>query len=225
MTSAAIPFPNPLGIFFPSLCVLCTSPVDSGKVVCPTCRGNLVPSDLGQWLDGAAVTGGLDGIWSAFWFDETMQRLVHLLKYEGHSRLGQYLAELMFCQFEKEIPWSRFDGLVTLPLHRIKRRERGYNQSSMLTHALAKLSGLPELKQSVVRHRWTRSQTGLSIQERQQNVADCFRATAAGADRKVLLVDDVLTTGATASACARVLKAAGFGEVAAITVATPLVEN
>ncbi len=225
MSSAAVPFSSPLGVLFPSLCVLCTSPVDGGKAVCSTCTGTLAPSRLGQWLDNAAVTEGLDGIWSAFWFDEAMQRLIHLLKYEGHSRIGQCLAEVVYSQLEKEIPWSHFDGLVALPLHRIKRRERGYNQSAILTRTLASLTGLPELKQLVVRHRWTRSQTGLSIQERQQNVADCFRATAAGADRKVLLVDDVLTTGATTSACARVLKAAGFGEVSALTVATPSVEN
>ena len=200
MTSIAVPFPSPLGILFPSLCILCRSPVDSGKIVCTACTDTLAPSSLGQWIDSAAVTEGLDCIWSGFWFDEAMQRIIHLLKYEGHSRLGQYLSEVLFYQLEKEVPWSCFNGLIALPLHRIKRRERGYNQSSILTHTLTRLTGLPEIKQPVVRDRWTRSQTGLSVQERQQNVADCFRATTAGVGRKVLLVDDVLTTGATAAA-------------------------
>ncbi len=218
-------WPNPLELLFPSLCVLCTVPLEGVKAVCTPCLEALSPTGLGSWLDKAAVREGLDEAWSAFWYDEAMQSLIHLLKYNGHRRVGGRLGEALFHPLEREVPWDRFDTLVPVPLHRTKRRERGYNQSAVLARALGKLSGLPVSERLVLRHRWTRSQTGLSVQERRTNVGGSFRATGPGGGRKVLLVDDVLTTGATASACAQALKAVGFGEVAVLTVATPQKEK
>ena len=221
MTSVPGRWLNPLELLFPSLCVLCTAPLKDVKAVCTPCLEALSPTGLGPWLDEAAVREGLDEAWSAFWYDEAMQSLIHLLKYGGHRRVGGRLGEALFRPLEGEVPWDRFDTLAPVPLHRTKRRERGYNQSAILARALGKLSGLPVSERLVLRHRWTRSQTGLSVQERRTNVGGSFRATGPGGGRKVLLVDDVLTTGATASACAQALKAVGFGEVAVLTVATP----
>jgi len=216
---------NPLELLFPSLCALCTTPLDGVKAVCTPCLEALLPTGLGSWLEEAAVGEGLDEVWSAFWYDEAMQTLIHLLKYNGHRRVGGRLSEAVFHQLEGEVPWDRFHTLVPVPLHRTRRRERGYNQSAVLARTLGELSDLPVSKRLVLRHRWTQSQTGLSVQERRTNVGGSFRATGPGDGRKVLLVDDILTTGATASACAQALKAVGFGEVAVLTVATPLKEK
>lgn len=225
MIPVPVRLPDLLEIFFPSLCVLCTTPLDHEQAICGRCLETLVPTGLGPWLDETAVREGLDEAWSAFWYDETMQSLIHLFKYSGHRRVGRRLGEALFRQLEGEIPWGRFDALVPVPLHRTKRRERGYNQSAVLARALGEPSSLPVMERLVVRHRWTRSQTGLSVEERRTNVDGSFRAPGPGGGRKVLLVDDVLTTGATASACALALKAVGFGEVAVLTVATPLKEK
>ncbi len=225
MTPVPGRWPNPLELLFPSLCVLCTTPLNGVKAVCTPCLEALVPTGLGQWLDEAAVREGLDEAWSAFWYDETMQSLIHLLKYNGHRRVGDRLGEALFHKLEGEVPWDRFNTLAPVPLHRTTRRERGYNQSAVLARTLGNLSGLPVSERLVLRHRWTRSQTGLSVQERRTNVGGSFRATGPGGGRKVLLVDDVLTTGATASACAQALKAVGVGEVAVLTVATPQKEK
>lgn len=218
-------WPNPLELLFPSLCVLCTAPLDGVKAVCTSCLETLLPTGLGSWLDKAAVREGLDKAWSAFWYDGTMQSLIHLLKYNGHRRVGKRISEAAFHQLEGEVPWGHFDVLVPVPLHRTTRRERGYNQSAVLARTLGELSGLPMNERLVLRHRWTRSQTGLSVQERRANVEGSFRAAGPGAGRRVLLVDDVLTTGATASACAQALKAVGFSEVVVLTVATPIKEK
>ncbi len=217
--------PNPLELLFPPLCLLCSFPLEGEQAVCDRCLETLPPTGRGSWLAEASVKEDLDQVWSAFWYGEAVQSLIHLLKYQGHRRVGRRLAEAVFHLLAEELPWDRFDVLAPVPLHRTKRRERGYNQSAVLARALGGLTGLPVDERLVVRHRWTRTQTGLSVEERRRNVAGSFRADQPGEGRKVLLVDDVLTTGATASACATVLKAGGCGEVAVLTVATPRKED
>jgi predicted amidophosphoribosyltransferase len=110
---------------------------------------------------------------------------------------------------------------VPVPLHRVRRRERDYNQSSLVARSLGQRCLLPVRERLLIRHRWTSSQTGLSVQERRRNVAGCFQTTRSSEGQRALLIDDVLTTGATASACAVALKAAGCPAVAVLTVATP----
>ncbi|MFB0516129.1 MAG: ComF family protein [Candidatus Neomarinimicrobiota bacterium] len=214
--------PNPLELLFPSLCVLCSAPLDGERSVCRHCLESLSPTGLGQWQEGVLVNAELDNVWCAFRYDEAMETLIHLLKYQGHRRIGYRLSEAVFRLMEGEIPWGNFDVLVPIPLHRTRLRERGYNQSGVLARGLGDWSGLPMEDRLVVRHRWTRSQTGLSLEERRENVSGSFRTSRAGDGRNVLLVDDVLTSGATASACALALRAGGYGEVAVLAVATPL---
>ncbi|MFC1543019.1 ComF family protein [Candidatus Neomarinimicrobiota bacterium] len=225
MMPVTVHLPNPLDLLFPPLCALCTTPLSGEDAICSPCLDALLPTGLGQWLDDIFIGEGLDGVWSAFWYDETMESMIHLFKYGGHSRIGHHLSEAMYTQLDGDIPWYRFDTLVPVPLHRTKRRERGYNQSAILARTLGQLTGLPVNERLLERYRWTRSQTGLSVQERRTNMDDSFRAAEMGDNRKVLLVDDVLTTGATASACARAIKVVDVEKVAVLTLATPLKEK
>jgi ComF family protein len=218
-------FPNPLDLLFPSLCCLCTAPIERKQAVCDTCLGQLAPTGLGQWIQGSTIKEGLDGIWSAFWFDEAMQQLVHQLKYKGRRRIGEQLGQATFSQLAGDITWDRYDVVVPIPLYRSQQRERGFNQAAVLARVIGKETGLPIDEQLIVRYRRTRSQTGLTIAERQENVADCFRPVRSAESQNILLLDDVLTTGATASACAQSLKATGCAEVVVLTVATPQKEG
>jgi ComF family protein len=154
-----------------------------------------------------------------------MQQLVHQLKYKGRRRIGEQLGQATFSQLAGDVPWERYDVVVPIPLYRLQQRERGFNQAAVLARVIGKETGLPIEERLIIRYRKTRSQTGLTIPERQENVADCFRPVRSADSLNVLLLDDVLTTGATASACAQSLKAAGCAEVAVLTVATPQKEG
>jgi len=143
--------------------------------------------------------------------------LIHLLKYDGMtplaSPLGDYLSRAMPLDEE-------FDAVVPVPLHWFRRFQRGFNQAALLANYIARKRNLPVLR-VVRRVRATRTQTGLTNSKRRLNVAGAFR-TRRGRPvdgLRILLVDDVMTTGSTGSACASALKRAGAKSVTLVTVA------
>ena len=210
---------NPLQLLFPLLCLICGAAVDAVEALCSTCELQPEPTILGQWRGRTAVRDALDEVWTAFWFDEAMRELIHNFKYGGYRRLGRPLAGMALEKIGGLLRPGRFSCLVPVPLHRVKRRARGYNQAAVLATALGALTGLPVESRWLLRRDWTRSQTGLSVPERRANVTGCFQVIRDGAGEDILLVDDVITTGATASACAQVLKEAGYGRIAVLTLA------
>ena len=157
-------------------------------------------------------------------YKDGLRGLIHLLKYEGvrtvQAPLGAMLAETM-----SELLAGSRNGkplLVSVPLHKNRRRSRGFNQAELIARAASKrLRRELELADVLVRQRETISQVGLSREERIQNMRDAFRVsdTARVKGRSVFVIDDVMTTGTTLSECARVLKQAGAERVWAATVA------
>ena len=140
---------------------------------------------------------------------------MHLLKYGRIQTLARPLAKFLY----KALPLDRtFDVIVPMPLHWRKQWQRGFNQSELLAQAVGKRWNVP-VKKLARRIRATTVQAGLTAAKRRANVSGAFRAKAAIKGRKVLLVDDVMTTGATASACASALKRAGAASVTLLTLA------
>ena len=143
------------------------------------------------------------------------------MKYAGHSSLARRLGHLARSAGHDVLNGADF--AIPVPLHPIRRLERGFNQADVIARAL----GVPVLA-ALRRVRWTPTQTGLPAPQRQRNVGEAFalswRVRVKGTrytvqNRTLVLVDDVRTTGATLDACARVLLAAGAAEVRALTVA------
>jgi ComF family protein len=167
-------------------------------------------------------TSPLSGHQAAGLYTGNLRRAIQRLKYKATPsyarRLAAPLALLMAEAFQRT-GWQP-THLVALPLHSEREQKRGYNQSALLAEALSARLHLPTAPSMVIRTRDTRPQVGLSLNARQKNVADAFRATptlAAGA--RILLLDDVITTGATLRACAAALCAAGAVAVWALTLA------
>jgi ComF family protein len=143
--------------------------------------------------------------------------MIHHLKYEGYWRVGMDLADVMVRHVTKPAAGT----LLPIPLGRRRARERGYNQAACLARGLAVRWGMDVDDSSLVRAKETRSQTTLTPGERARNVANVF-AVAEGREEPtsaVILVDDVLTTGATLASAAGTLERAGWSQIHAVTFA------
>ena len=159
-------------------------------------------------------------VWAAWVYDERVTLLVHALKYHERPRLARALSAAL-ARALPQATWSpgkpgagvsgRFDLVVEVPLHEARLRERGYNQAALLSECLAERIGVPRLAGSLERVRPTRPQAQLGPAERRANLAGAFRVRRPEwlAGRNVLIVDDVLTTGATLEACFDALEHAG----------------
>jgi ComF family protein len=147
-----------------------------------------------------------------------VRKALHRLKYRRDVALGDTLAAQM-AQVLPEFGWP-IDMITPIPLSQSRRRERGYNQAGLIARPLALALGLAYAPKALVRWRDTRSQVGLTKEQRRENVRGVFRAEGARVrGRTILLVDDVATTGSTLSSAAEVLLAEGASRIYAFTVA------
>lgn len=189
-----------VAVLRPPLCTRCGWPVASSGI-CDKCREGRSP---------------LAGSRSVSLHEGALRQGIRALKYEGVRVLACPLADAMAGVWRRE-PFPAH-LIVPVPLHRARLRRRGYNQSLLLARELRARIGLPVRSDVLVRERNTRSQVGLSTQERWENVSGAFYCTGPSLrGANVLLVDDVQTTGATLQASAAALREGGAGNVWALT--------
>ncbi|MEZ4860776.1 MAG: hypothetical protein R3C14_05690 [Caldilineaceae bacterium] len=153
-----------------------------------------------------------------------LREAIHTFKYENRPELAELLARyLVALQMQLDPLWKTWsvDGVVPVPLHDARLAERGYNQAELLADAFGRKVQLPVHPAWIRRQRLTQSQVGLSAQARQQNVEDAFVAHPAVRGQRLLLLDDVYTTGATMRACAAAALAAGATAVYGLALACP----
>lgn len=147
-----------------------------------------------------------------------MRELIHLYKYGRVQTLAKPLADLLAAALPRE---ERFDAVTPVPLHWRRQWQRGFNQSDLLARITARRYGIPVVR-ALGRVHATLTQAGLSNTRRRQNVAAAFQTRRGGRaveGKRILLIDDVMTTGSTAAACALALKRAGAAKVALLTIA------
>ncbi|MGC9025587.1 MAG: ComF family protein [Chloroflexia bacterium] len=219
-----------LDLLFPPRCVgcrqmgawLCPSCLDQvERVEGPTCErcGRPLPAP-GLCRTCRAGDTPLLGIQAPFFFEGVIQKAVHELKYRGRRVLAGPLGELLAAHLST-LSWP-VSTIAPIPLHRERERDRGYNQAALLARALSTRCGWPLLNGGLVRWRNTRPQVGLDGAARLENVRGAFRWEGSEAPpRRVLLLDDVCTTGATMEACAQALLEAGAEEVRGLALARP----
>jgi len=228
-----------LDLLFPDECRVCETPLHevsripvcsaclrpptplNAEFNCRTCRTpflNRHPLDeTGQCALCRLGLNGFDEVYSAGAYEGTLRKLIHLFKFNGIQPLSRPLASFLVHTLPRD---QRFDAIVPMPLHWRRRWQRGFNQSELLAREIARRWHVP-VKNPVRRKRATAPQAGLTSAQRRKNVQGAFEAKrdARLDGLSIVLVDDVLTTGATASACARALKRAGAAHVSLITLA------
>ncbi|HEX7071514.1 MAG TPA: ComF family protein [Rhodothermales bacterium] len=206
-------------VLYPPRCVGCGNGIRANEQpLCKPCMASLERVDAGELAIHVRTNVpafAAESVFALWMFDKggALQRAQHLLKYGQRPAFGRVLGEAItagwrgFCD---AVP----DLIVPIPLHRTRYLERGYNQSLALAEGIGRALGVPVRAHAIRRRQATKRQTGLNREARQANVAGAFVAVPEYvAGRKLILVDDVITTGATASAAVDALKTSGAERV------------
>ena len=232
-----------IDIIYPKVCIICKEKLTPGSaidsVICMGCwkkiKRNLPPFcySCGRHLEKPNLTKNIcpscirrklyfDRAFSPCVYDGIIKELIHEFKYRGKDYLGITLARLLI-EFIKEydVPVDYLDFIIPIPLHKTRLREREFNQAQILSNYIAGEFNKTVLNDTLRRHRLTKTQTELEENERILNVKGSFSVSQREdiKDKNVLLVDDVLTTGATSSEAAYALKNAGANIVFVLTLA------
>ena len=218
-----------LSLIYPDLCAGCGEMLVSGeKYICTACKFQLPETGFHHIIDNPVekhLWGRVDYVRAAslFYFNKgsMVQNIMHRLKYANRPEIGQSLG-MYYGQQLKDIPgFGGLDYIVPVPLFPKKQHKRGYNQSAEFGKGLGKAMEIPLLKDGLVRHKPTSTQTKKSRSDRWENVEGVFELGSNGNmnSKSVLLIDDVITTGATLEACATVLKQKAGCSISVATIA------
>ncbi len=216
-----------LDLLFPRLCIMCYCETpNEGQNFCIDCLINMPHTDHFKKKDNMAVRK----FWGRFPLEEAasvlnfynytdVRWMIHRLKYEGRKDIGHILGMMAGRKMLKSSFFKDIDIIVPIPLHPEKRAKRGYNQAAYFGKGISEILSIPMRQDVIKKHIYTKSQTTMSRMERIKNVFDSFELTDAMGiqGRHILIVDDVLTTGATIEACARKLLEARNIKISVVT--------
>lgn len=219
-----------LNVLFPRRCPVCgeiTSP--AGSLICPSCFLKLsfvktpVCKKCGKEIvdETMEYCGDCMGHRHAFEsgvallnYDETARTVMAQIKYKNKREYLDFFGAAMAKRYERTVERMAVEAIVPVPVHPSRRRARGFNQAEVLAEVLGKKLGIPVKPEMLIREKRTRPQKELTAAERLKNLSGAFSAREGiHGIRRVLLVDDIYTTGSTIEACARVLRNAGVEKV------------
>ncbi|MEN8192897.1 MAG: ComF family protein [Bacteroidota bacterium] len=219
-----------LDFFTPRFCTVCNVLLTSNtEFICDSCKNSI------EYLNEADIRNEyqrkfnfenfVDDYTSLYQFEEegSLQKLVHALKYNKKFKIGIYLGkELGYARKDIFRSWD-LDFIIPVPLYKLKKVERTFNQSLYIAKGVKSVINIPIENSIVLRKKNTVSQTTLSLEERKQNLNGAFllRHKKKIESKNILIVDDVITTGATVREIAKILKENGANKIFAISVATP----
>jgi ComF family protein len=204
-----------LHLFYPHLCLGCASDLlPKNNLLCLQCISNLPHTNFATQANNPIEKKfwgrlQLAAAHSEFYFAKgaLIQHLIHQLKYKGNADIGFYLGQLMGKSLLNSGRFNAIDGLIPLPLFADKQHKRGYNQATIICNGIADVMNIKVADKLVVRQHFTKTQTSMNRKQRWDNVAQSFATNNPDnlQYKHWLLVDDVITTGATLEACGKII--------------------
>lgn len=204
-----------LHLFYPHCCPSCTAPLhSSAQIICPACVDNMP-----RTFDETAINNATEKMfagrimihhaWSTYYFHKggMMQTLIHDVKYKKEKALGFFLGTMMGTHLQESNLHGSYDIIIPLPMHKRKELQRGYNQATVIAEGLSAVTKIPILHDAIRKTKSTTSQTSKHRMARWKNASGNFDIVKPKLleGKHILLVDDVITTGATLEACGREL--------------------
>jgi ComF family protein len=224
-----------LNMIYPPRCPICDDIIiPKGNMACPACKKK--PSYIQEprckkcskpiereeqeyCNDCLRKNYSFDQGYAVWIYDKTMKGSISKFKYHGRKEYVSYYIDEMLQGYQKQLLNLALDVIVPVPIHRSRHLERGYNQAELLAQGIGKALKLPVLSELLLRNKKTLPQKGLSDKERLKNLEQAFEfndklaMNYQGSISRVLLVDDIYTTGATIEACSKLLRRHGIHEV------------
>ena len=215
---------------YPTQCLICKKSISGvPQMVCDYCWDSIPKvkntTMASLWLV-REKKGDIyfDDFYSCFHFDETFQQIIHAFKYEKMTKLAEEIITKTMPEILENEMITSCDLIIPVPLHKKRFKIRGYNQSTLLAKKLSNHLKIPVVENALLRIKNTKSQTKLDAEERQQNIKHAFEVEKKCnfKNTRILLLDDLITTGVTASECAKILKKEGAKEIFVFTIARPV---
>ena len=205
-----------LNLFYPRVCAACgESLLKDEETVCLKCRYTLPQTGYERYPDNPLAQSfygrvSLNTVTACYFFAKSgkVQHLIHEMKYKGNKDAGLFLGRQLGESIKTAPLFQGIDVIIPVPLHPKRERQRGYNQALVIAQGISEVTGLPVGTQFLLRTVYNETQTHKSAEERYHNVKGIFEVRFADElkGKHVLLVDDVLTTGATLESCAHELE-------------------
>ena len=216
---------------FPRTCFCCNSRIENG-IICNLCESNLVR------IQQICMKCGADNqeydcrfckkndftfnkARSVFHFEKNLQILIHNLKYDEMTKVAKFLGKYASDYLQKYKPFSKIDIIAPVPLHKVRKRDRGFNQAELLTREISHQMNWLHTPNLILRNRFTQTQTKLGRKDRHKNVYGAFILNSKYdvRNKNILIVDDVFTTGATVNSISTILKDNEARNVFVLTIA------
>ena len=218
-----------LHIFFPNKCPSCHKVVLAADLFCDNCKNNFVyPTgercevcyNKKEFCNCAKRPKFYFRSIAPFVYDGSAKNALLTLKRIKHKRLACFFAEKMVGEFDKKYADVKIDAVIPVPLFKERKNQRGFNQSELLAKEIANIKGVPLNISSLTREEKALSQHNLKFKQRFENVKGIYRAGGIPIDcQTVLLVDDIMTSGATVNECAKMLRLEGVSKIYCLSAA------
>lgn len=214
--------------FLPRFCPGCKSKLlPDENVICNSCHSKIkyaeeerLHHEFSRKFEEEKIVSGFASLF-IFEKEKELQHIIHALKYDGKFNVGKHLGKKLANELRNKFDEWEIDLIVPVPLHHLRRAERGYNQSFFIAKGIESVLKIRVRPNLLKRNRFTETQTSMNLVERKENMKDAFsvRRKKTIARKRILLLDDVITTGSTISECGKILLENGASKIFAASVA------